>query len=259
MTVAQDGLDGGETAGRLSDAHRQLLTDDAIQFELPTASTSSSAGPDAPPSTRPSTGPAQAPPQSGPTVQADPSAPPSSPPPSPDLSGSGGGGLDGLMQVFLWVAAGMALAIILYWVYCFFRDRRFDREPKAKRARGGREEQAGWRPEEGQAVQLLDEADVLANEGRYDEAARLLLHRSIGEIDSHRPDLVRPALTSRDIAGHPLLPAAPAASFAGSRPWSSAACSRAARSALSIGRIAAPPIASSPLPRAGRDDRAQSL
>jgi hypothetical protein len=63
-------------------------------------------------------------------------------------------------------------------------------------------------------VQLLDEADLLAGQGRYDEAARLLLHRSIGEIDAHRPDLVRPALTSRDIAGHPLLPAGPAAAFA---------------------------------------------
>lgn len=218
MTVAQDGPDDGGTTGQLSDAHRQLLTDDAIQFELPTASTYSSAGPgtpvsQAPPGTGPSTGPAQAPPQTGPTVQADPSTAPSSPPPAPDPSGSGGGGLDGLMQVFLWVAAGIALAIILYWIYCFFRDRRFDREPRAKRDRGRREEQSGWRPEEGQAVQLLDEADVLANAGRYDEAARLLLHRSIGEIHSHRPDLVRPALTSRDIAGHPLLPAGPAASF----------------------------------------------
>ena len=36
MTVAQDGLDG-EAARELGDAHRQLLTDNAIQFELPTS------------------------------------------------------------------------------------------------------------------------------------------------------------------------------------------------------------------------------
>lgn len=212
MTAAQDGLDGGETAGQLNDAHRRLLTDDAIQFELPTAGRNGAVS-QAPPSTGPSTDPGQMPPQAGPTVPSDPSAAPPPTQPAPDFSGSGGGGLDGAMQIFLWVAAGLALAIILYWIFSFFRDRRFGREPKAKYARGTRQDQAGWRPEEGQAAQLLDEAETLANEGRYDEAARLLLHRSIGEINAHRPDLVRPALTSRDIAGHPLLPAGPAASF----------------------------------------------
>jgi hypothetical protein len=118
------------------------------------------------------------------------------------------------MQAFLWVAAGVALAILLYWLFTFFRDRGLgDREPRAKKERRKKEKEA-WRLEEEQAVQLLDEADVLASQGRYDEAARLLLHRSIGEIDAHRPDLVRPALTSRDIAGHPLLPTGPAAAFA---------------------------------------------
>ena len=119
------------------------------------------------------------------------------------------------MQVFLWIAAALALAIILYWIFAFFRDReRGGDEARPKRQKRGGTEQQGWRPEEAQAAQLLDEADVLAGQGRYDEAARLLLHRSIGEIDAHRPDLVRPALTSRDIAGHPLLPGGPAAAFA---------------------------------------------
>lgn len=217
MMLAQDGPDGGEAARELNDAHRQLLTDETIQFEMPSAdSYTSSSRPvsqSSPPNAPPPADPAQAPPQAGPTVQADPSAPPSSPTPAVDISGSGGGGLDGVMQVFLWVAAGIALAIILYWIFSFFRDRKFVREARAPKQRGARGAQEAWRPEEGQAVQLLDEADVLANEGRYDEAARLLLHRSIGEIGAHRPDLVRPALTSRDIARHPLLPAAPAASF----------------------------------------------
>lgn len=216
MTVAQDGLEGGDTGRQLDDAHRQLLTDNSIQFELPTRLYPDAPGPASPPSpsSGPSTGPAQAPPQQGPTVQADPSAAPPSAP-APDLSGSGGSGFEGLMQVFLWVAAGIALAILLYWIFAFFRDRGLGgREGKAPRTRGTRAEEDGWRPGESEAVQLLDEADVLANEGRYDEAARLLLHRSIGDINAHRPDLVRPALTSRDIAGHPLLPPAPAAAFA---------------------------------------------
>jgi hypothetical protein len=118
------------------------------------------------------------------------------------------------MHVFLWIAAAVALLIILYWVFAFFQDRQGgNREARPKKRKPG-PEQPTWRPEEAQAAQLLDEADILARQGRYDEAARLLLHRSIGEIDAHRPDLVRPALTSRDIAGHPLLPRGPAAAFA---------------------------------------------
>ena len=216
MTVVQDGPDGGEAARQLDDAHRQLLTDNSIQFELPPAGdyTRIDQGPTSPqaPSNSGPTSTPSAPPQAGPTVQADPSATPPSAAPSPDLSVSGSGGMDGLMQVFLWVAAGIALAILLYWIFTFFRDRQLGgREARAPKARGGKAET--WRPEAAQAVQLLDEADVLANEGRFDEAARLLLHRSIGEIHGHRPDLVRPALTSRDIARHPLLPAAPAIAF----------------------------------------------
>ena len=211
MTAAQFQGDGGEAARQLSDAHRQMLGDGSIQFELPIASndrgtTAPQPYQSPPPNYRPGD-PSALPPQAS-----DPSAaPPAQPLDLPDVSG--GGGLDGAMQAFLWIAAGVALAILLYWIFAWFRDRGLAaREPKAKRERGKKGEV--WRPTEEQAVQLLDEADVLANAGRYDEAARLLLHRSIGEIDAHRPDLVRPALTSRDIAGHPLLPAGPAAAFA---------------------------------------------
>ena len=56
-----------------------------------------------------------------------------------------------------------------------------------------------WRPEAAAARALLDDADRLAAAGRYAEAARLLLHRSVEEIEGRRPRLVRPALTSREI------------------------------------------------------------
>lgn len=192
--AAQDQMDGAEAAQRLEDAHRQLLGDNSIQFQLPPAGVNA--------------GPSSAPPPVSHTVPPDPSAAPPG-----DISISSGGGIEGLMHVFLWIAAAVALLIILYWLFAFFRDRQGgNREAKAKNQRTRKEET--WRPGEAQAAQLLDEADVLAGQGRYDEAARLLLHRSIGEIDAHRPDLVRPALTSRDIAGHPLLPRGPAAAFA---------------------------------------------
>lgn len=56
-----------------------------------------------------------------------------------------------------------------------------------------------WRPEASAARKLLEEADALARDGRYGEAAHLLLFRSIEDIDARRPDLLRPALTSREI------------------------------------------------------------
>jgi hypothetical protein len=63
-----------------------------------------------------------------------------------------------------------------------------------------------WRPAPERARTLLEDADRLAAEGRYGEAAHLILHRSVEDIDSRWPNLVRPALTSRDIADHPGLP-----------------------------------------------------
>ena len=63
-----------------------------------------------------------------------------------------------------------------------------------------------WRPEAGPARQLLREADALAAAGHYAEAVHLLLRRSVEEIERRRPHLVRPALTSRDIAAASALP-----------------------------------------------------
>jgi len=210
MTAAQSGLDSDAAARSLDDAHRQLLGDGSIQFELPTGASGQQGAPQTPPPSHTPPPSQSAPPPNAPIDQS--SGPPVQASGPEPISGSSG--LEGVMQVFLWVAAGVALAILLYWLFTFFRDRSFGGgEGKARKGRETAEREA-WRPAEGEAVQLLDEADVLANQGRFDEAARLLLHRSIGEIDAHRPDLVRPALTSRDIARHPLLPSGPASAFA---------------------------------------------
>ena len=88
------------------------------------------------------------------------------------------------------------------------RWRRRRREAEARRA-GGRTRR--------RRAQLLGEADALAAAGRFSEAARLLLFRSIEDIDARRPDLVRPALTSRDIAALPAIPDRPRSAFAADR------------------------------------------
>lgn len=71
-----------------------------------------------------------------------------------------------------------------------------------------------WRPQAAAARRLLEEADALAGAGRYGEAARLLLFRSIEDIGARRSNLVQPALTSREIAGAGALPEAARGPFA---------------------------------------------
>ena len=61
---------------------------------------------------------------------------------------------------------------------------------------------------------LLDDADRLAAEGRYDEATHLLLKRSVGQIARARPDLLAPSSTAREIADLRALPEAARGSFA---------------------------------------------
>lgn len=56
------------------------------------------------------------------------------------------------------------------------------------------------------ALQLLEDADRLAAEGRFDEATHLLLQRSVGQIADLRPDLIEPSTTAREIAGLTALP-----------------------------------------------------
>ena len=63
-----------------------------------------------------------------------------------------------------------------------------------------------WAPAAGDALALLEDADALAAQGRYDEATHLLLKRSVGQIAAARPDLVEPATTARELAALPSLP-----------------------------------------------------
>lgn len=60
----------------------------------------------------------------------------------------------------------------------------------------------------------LADADALAAEGRYAEAVHLLLYRSVDDIAARRPGLVKPAITSRDLAGSRDLPGIARTAFA---------------------------------------------
>lgn len=175
-----------------AEAHRQLLADSSIQFELPRLDLQ--------------------------------------PPPEPpawlrwlaeQFSKMGNfeapGWLRSLFDFFEGVAPGLGTAfyvllgiivlVALYFVARFVYAR-------IGRRAAPEVEEMDWRPEAGPALQLLGEADALAARGDYSEAAHLLLFRSIEDIDSRRPDLVRPAFTSRDIAALSEIPAPPRSAFA---------------------------------------------
>ncbi|PKP91030.1 MAG: hypothetical protein CVT77_13405 [Alphaproteobacteria bacterium HGW-Alphaproteobacteria-16] len=59
-----------------------------------------------------------------------------------------------------------------------------------------------WAPAPDVARALLEDADRLAAAGEYDRAVRLILHRSIADIERWHGDPLRPSLTSRDLAGN---------------------------------------------------------
>lgn len=52
----------------------------------------------------------------------------------------------------------------------------------------------------------LAEADALAAAGRFADAAHLLLFRSVEDLARRRPGVVRPALTARELAATPAFP-----------------------------------------------------
>lgn len=104
--------------------------------------------------------------------------------------------------VLMWVAIALVVIALAFAIFPPLRAWLLDRFG----SRGGVEATPGWAPEASVARALLVEADQLAATGRYDEAVRLLLHRSVEDIERWRGDPLRPSWTSRDIARIDALP-----------------------------------------------------
>ena len=109
-------------------------------------------------------------------------------------------------RIILWVVIGVAVAGLLLMVWIRFREGAW-RIPLARRAEpAALEGDEEWAPDQMPALSWLEEADRLAGEGKFTEAAHHLLIRSIEDIARRRPQLDRPALTSRDIASADEIP-----------------------------------------------------
>ena len=139
--------------------------------------------------------------------------PPAERPPTTDLPDmSWLANMAPVMRVLIWVVVGAIALWLLYLIVGRLTGLRFQRRVRDGAAQS---EPQPWHMDEQPARALLSEADALAAQGRYDEAAHLLLYRSIDEVEQRRPDSVRKAYTSRDIAQLPALPAGPAEAFGG--------------------------------------------
>lgn len=170
MAQASAGSGGGAAAvDQLARAHARLLQDSSLQFGFPTV-------------------------------------PP--PPPPPSWLKSLLQFLDGIAPALQWVFWGglaLALAAVLFFIA---REMIQLRWPSRRRKPAPAPAAPEWRPEPARARALLEDADRLAQQGRFAEAAHLLLHRSIEDIQGRRPRAIAPALTARDIAGLDSLPPA---------------------------------------------------
>jgi len=132
-------------------------------------------------------------------LQFEPAAAPK-PPDAPDWLVAIGQLLNATAPALVYVFWGMLIlgaAIILYFLG---RELIATRWPSFKRNVGPKLPGDTWRPSLAKARTLLEDADRLAAAGQFAEAVHLILFRSIEDIEGKRPDLISPALTSRDIA-----------------------------------------------------------
>lgn len=171
--MAEAGQSGLPADEQLAAAHRALLADDTIQFDLP----------------------AYVPPK----------------PPEPSALGDFLSWLSPYMIYLFWGAVIIGALIIAFLIFLEVKGVAW-RFPW-QRARGEAAAEAEWRPDTARAQILIAEADALAARGEYEEAVHLLLRRSVADIGTRLPDFLRPSLTARDIAGDDAVPSRARAAF----------------------------------------------
>jgi hypothetical protein len=97
-----------------------------------------------------------------------------------------------------WAGVAIVVLLILYVIGSEILRRLPDRRAKSSAVTPHHEE---YRPAPARAQALLNEADRLAAEGRYGEAVRVLLHRSIEDLENKFALIIGPGVTSREITG----------------------------------------------------------
>lgn len=114
-----------------------------------------------------------------------------------------------LLRVLFWGALAALAAFVLYQVARYARSRWRDRN------RDETDAPAPYAPAPAAVRTLLDDAARLAAEGRYGDAVRLLLRRSVEDVERRHPGAIRDSMTSREIAGLSVLTALTREAFSG--------------------------------------------
>jgi hypothetical protein len=123
--------------------------------------------------------------------------------------------LDGLGPIFnivFWGALAAVIAGILYFIGREVLQSRYGGDRRVKSVEPV--QQTAYRPEPERARALIADADSLAAQGRFEEAVRILLHRSIDDIEQRAPRSIKRAQTSREISRLSILSGAAAEAFA---------------------------------------------
>lgn len=115
-----------------------------------------------------------------------------------------------LLEIVFWAGLAVIVAVIAWFIIRELLGLRLPR-PKAEAPNVAAEPE--WRPDEAAARNLLAGADALAAEGRYAEAAHLLLMRSVEDIERRKPRAIKVSLTTREIATTTSLPEAARPAF----------------------------------------------
>src|SRR3546814_12392685 len=99
----------------------------------------------------------------------------------------------------MWIAVALILLFLLYHFVPAFAQWVDNLRLRRRRGDADADDHIG-QAEAGAARALLTEADAPAAEGRFAEAAPLLLYRSTQDIEGRRPALVQPPMPSPDLA-----------------------------------------------------------
>jgi soluble cytochrome b562 len=111
--------------------------------------------------------------------------------------------LAGFFRIVFWVMFALALAFIIFSIASEIIRARKNYAPRDKTE--DMPDIPVYQPNEEMARVLIDDADKLAAEGKFEEAVHLLLFRSIQDIAAKRPHYVKRSLTSREISNLPIL------------------------------------------------------
>ncbi|MEO1221258.1 MAG: hypothetical protein AAFY42_07895 [Pseudomonadota bacterium] len=108
-------------------------------------------------------------------------------------------------DIVKWALLGLLAIFVIYWAVRTLGPLASFSRTNGRQGTSGAASDPQWQPSREESLELLEDADRLAAEGRFDEATHLLLKRSVNHIAKAQPDWVDPSSTARELAALPAL------------------------------------------------------